>query len=83
MVRFPAGARDFIIFQDVQIASGAHPFSHSRVIGGLLRWGYSVRGVELTANFHLAPRLRSSGAVPPLPIHACIDITLTFIVTLC
>jgi len=42
---------------------------------GLLRWGCSVWGVELTGNFHLAPRSRSSGAVPSLPIHAFIACT--------
>jgi len=33
MVRFLAEARDFNIFQDVQIGSGAHPVSDSRGIG--------------------------------------------------
>jgi len=32
---FLAGARDFNVFQDVQIVSGAHPVSDSRGFGGL------------------------------------------------
>jgi hypothetical protein len=34
MVRFPAGARDFNIYQDVQIGCRAHPVSDPRGIGG-------------------------------------------------
>jgi hypothetical protein len=35
-------------------------------VPGALSLGVSGRGVKLTTHFHLVPRLRVSGAIPPL-----------------
>jgi hypothetical protein len=36
---------------------------------GLFPWGLNFRGVKLTTHLNLVPRLRMSGAIPPLPLH--------------
>jgi len=46
--------------------SEAHPASYSIGTRAASR-GLSGRGVELTINLHLVPRLRMSGAIPLLP----------------
>ena len=65
----PAGANNSLFSEIVQTASGAHLTSY--VIGtvGLSR-GQSGRGVKLTNDFYLAPRLRMSGSVPLLHHYA-------------
>jgi len=58
-----AGSRNFFLLQNIQTGSGAHPASYS--LGtGLPFWGLSAQGMMLTTRFHLAPRLRISGAIP-------------------
>jgi hypothetical protein len=58
------------LLQYVLNSSGAHLFSC--LMGtGALSWRYNGRGVKLTAHLHLVQRLKMSGAVPLLLLHAC------------
>ena len=38
-----------------------------RWVPGLFHRGYSGRVVKLTTHFHLVPKLRMSGTIPPFP----------------
>jgi hypothetical protein len=59
-VRFPAGARDFSLFQGVQIGSGIYASPIQWVQGALLP-GQSSRSVKLTTHLHLVARSRMMG----------------------
>ena len=63
------GARDFLSFPKYVIGFGVHPASYS-IGAGLLSRGLRDRGVKLTTNLHVGPRLIMSGAVLPLPLYA-------------
>jgi hypothetical protein len=66
-VRFPAGAGNFSLHHRVQNGSGAYPASYPMGIRGFFPGGWSGRCVKLTTQFHLMPRSRMRGAIPPLP----------------
>jgi len=62
-------ARDIILLQIIQTASGTHPASYSTAIW-VLSWIQSGKDVMLTTCLHLAPRLRSRIAVSLLSLYA-------------
>jgi hypothetical protein len=68
-VRFLGRVRNFSLLKNVQIVSGAHPVSQSMGAVVLSR-KQSGRGVELTTQLNLVPRLRMGGTTPPLPLYA-------------
>jgi hypothetical protein len=58
-VRFPSGARYFSLLHSFQAGSGAHPPGLlSSGYKGLFHDGKSGRGVKLTTQLHLEPRIR-------------------------
>jgi len=67
--RIPAGANNSLFSEIVQTGSGAHLTSYLIGTGSLAR-GQSGRSVNLTSDFHLAPRLRMIGAIPLLHHYA-------------
>jgi hypothetical protein len=67
-VRTPAGVSHFSILQNVQTSSGAYPTS-SLLGTVVLALGKSDRGMNLTTQLNLVPRL-ISGAIP-LFHHTC------------
>ena len=67
--RIPAKARHLSFLQNVQTGSGAQTTSQNMGTAVLAR-GYSGCGVILVTHFHLAPRLRMSGAIGLTPLHA-------------
>jgi len=80
-VRILLATRDFSLFQNAQTFSGAHPDSYW-VVTEFMSQGKSGRGVKLTSDLHLLPRLRLSGAIPLLPIHsfmACTGNPFTYV----
>jgi hypothetical protein len=56
------------LLHSVQTDSGAHPASYPMGPGGTFP-GSKAAGVKLTTHFHLVPRSRNGGAIPPLPIY--------------
>jgi hypothetical protein len=64
-VRVPAGAGNFSLHHRIQTGSGAYPASYPVGTGGSFPEGKTARGVELTTHFHLVPRSRMRGAIPP------------------
>jgi hypothetical protein len=58
------GARNFL--QNVKASTGTHAASYS------MNTGVIPPGVKLTTLPHLAQQLRSSGAIPLLPLYAFI-----------
>ena len=65
---FLAGLRCFYILQNFQSDSGAHPASYPIDIGAFsFRVKLPVR--EETAHFFQVPRLKMSGAAPPICLH--------------
>jgi hypothetical protein len=67
--RVPVGARNSPLHHHVQTDAGAYPASYP-VGTRSYNSGYSSRGVKLTTYFHLEPRSRMHGAIPPLPQYA-------------
>jgi len=61
----PRRGRGFSLFQNVQTGSGAHPSSYS--VGTTSFFYEGKEGGEGNHPPTLFPRLRVSGAVPPLP----------------
>jgi len=61
--RVPVGAREFSLPTNSQTGFGAHPAFC--LIGD--------RGVRVTAYFHLVPRLRISGVLPPSTPPICLN----------
>jgi hypothetical protein len=65
MVRFPADARDFSLFQSAQVDSDVHAASQPKSNGG------SSRRVKRPERDDHSPQLRSKvkmrGVIPPLP----------------
>jgi hypothetical protein len=64
-VQIPVLARDFSLLQNDQASFGAHPASclmGTRV----LPLGWRSQGVKLATHLRLVPKLRMSGAIPPL-----------------
>jgi hypothetical protein len=59
-VRIPAEARSFKLFQNVEIGPGALLNGSLELFSTLTR-----RDVQLTTNFQLMPRIRTSGSIPP------------------
>jgi len=53
----------------MQTNSGAHTASYSMGVSDPPR-EQSGRGVKLTTHLHIVPRLRMSGDIPLLPLHA-------------
>ena len=72
----PAETNNSLFSEIVQTGSGAHLTSHLIGTGGLAR-GQSGRGVRLTNDFHLAPKLRMSGVIPLLHHYAFMAGTVT------
>lgn len=68
-VWIPEVAWDFSLLQSVQTGSGAHTVSYS-VGTGLPYWVWSTWGIKLTIHLCPVPRLKISGIIRPLPIHA-------------
>jgi len=68
MLLFPAGARDFYLLQNVQAGSRT---PHSLLLKGYQCSfpGVKRSGSDLTTHLYLVPRLRTSGAVPPIWLH--------------
>jgi hypothetical protein len=65
----------FRLLRSVQTSSGAHTASYST--GTMfLHQRKTGRGVVLTTDLHLAPRLEMSGVIPLLRLHAVIDTVL-------
>jgi hypothetical protein len=65
-VRFQVEGRLFLFVTVSKLALWPNQFLSNEYRGLLLR-RHSGRGVKLTTNHHLMPRLRTRGAVPPLP----------------
>jgi hypothetical protein len=66
-VRFPAGAKNFFVLSSAsRLALGPIRPPIQWVLGAL-SLGWSGQGVKLITHFHLVPRSRRSGAIPPLP----------------
>ena len=68
--RNPGRGKTFSLLHDMQTGSEAHPASYSVGITRVLSQGLSRWGVKLTTHLHLVLRLRISGAIPLLPLHA-------------
>jgi hypothetical protein len=56
-VGFPAGIRDFSLYNSVQTGSGVHPASYTMGTWGSFPEGVGEGGVELTTYLHLVRRL--------------------------
>jgi hypothetical protein len=67
-VQVLVGGRDIYFLQNVKTGSYS-------VGTGTLTRGHIGQGVKLNTHIHLVPRLRMSGAVPLLPLHAFITWT--------
>jgi len=52
----PGEGWDFSLPHRAQTGSGAHPASSPVGTGGIFSWGWSGRGVKLTAHLHLVGR---------------------------
>jgi hypothetical protein len=59
-------SNDFLLILHIQTVSGAHPASYPTGTGEQLPPGYTGRDLKLTTYFHLVPRSRKSGAIPPV-----------------
>ena len=66
--RISAGARNFLLLQNVQNVSGSHPASFNAYC--FLSQGKSGRLMMSTSHLHLAPSLRMSEAIPLLLLRA-------------
>jgi hypothetical protein len=64
----------FLFYKNIQTVFGAHLASYS-MDPGILSRGQSGQGVNLTTHIHLAPRLRTSGNIHPLPLYAFMALT--------
>jgi len=64
-VRIPAWARYFSLYRNIQTSSEAHPPAYSMGTGVL--WDKAVR---VSTQLHLLSRLRMSGDLLLLPLHA-------------
>jgi hypothetical protein len=61
---------NFSLHHCVQTGSWGPPSLLSNGYQELFPWGWSGRGVKLTTHFHLVPRSRIRGAIPPLHQYA-------------
>jgi hypothetical protein len=59
---------NFSFYHHAQTASGVHSVFHSVGTGGYFRGNKAVRGVKLTTNLNLVPKLRMRGGVSPFLI---------------
>ena len=76
----PREATDLSLLQKVQTGPAVHSVSFSTNAAGSF-FGNSVRNVRLNNRLPPAPRLRMSGAVPPLPIRLISVYTGTSVVS--
>jgi hypothetical protein len=68
-VRFPTGS-EILLFTTMsrpKLESTQSPTQRLPRGGGVFSLEYSCRGVKLTTQHHLVPRLGMCGAIPPLP----------------
>jgi hypothetical protein len=73
VVRLPAGAGIFSPRHRVQTGSWAHPAPYGMGTASSFTGDKAVGGVKLTTHLHLAPRLRSRGAIAPLPPYVIME----------
>lgn len=66
VILLAAGTVELFHRHSVRRGCGAHPGSHTISGGGLFALRCSGRSVRLTPDLYLEPRLRMSGATPPL-----------------
>jgi hypothetical protein len=65
-VRFPTKAGNNSLLYSVQIGPGTHPASYTMdTVGSFPRGKAGV--VEPTTHLHLMPRVKTRGAIPPVP----------------
>jgi len=64
--------KDFSLLENVKTGSVAHPPSYSMVPGFFPDSKTDV-ACKLTTHLHIVPRLRMSGTLPQLPLHAFLD----------
>jgi len=69
IIQFPAEALMglFVYATALRAALGVHLASCPVVTGGSYPGGKATGGVKLATHFHLVPRLKMRGSVPPLP----------------
>ena len=75
--RIPVREAYSFLLENVHIGSGVHPACNARGIGRYFSGGKSDWGVRLTIHFHVVPKLRLSGAIPPLILPAFIVCSAT------
>jgi hypothetical protein len=57
----------FSLHHSVQTSSVAYPASYPMANGSFFLGDKAARGLNLTTHLYLVPRIRTRGAVPPLP----------------